>query len=96
MGIRTLFVVVFLCLILSFIISISDAAYGDANQQELYAKQKVKKFESVVIYIHIQAINESFHQQSVFFPEVDDFSQLVIPDCKYGVVVCMQLLLLVV
>jgi len=61
--------------------SIWSDLYSSQNQYSLFDKTTLIKADSVVVYVHVLTdsnFNDSV-ERAVFFPLVDDFSQLTIP-----------------
>lgn len=70
-------------LVISVPLVAGDYGGGAATQEKLYTQSSMKKWSDAVVYLYVDQDNTTEPtQKGIFFPVVDEFSQLVIPDSE--------------
>jgi len=64
------------CILSLFLFIPHVVSYGESNQAELYSQQTFTKYQESVVYVYAEKIATGNKTKGIFFPVVDEFSQL--------------------
>lgn len=64
------------------ILSQSGNSYADQNVNELELQTTFSLYQYSAVFLHVKNVVRTINYTSLFFPQVDDFSELTVPGCK--------------